>query len=73
MRSGRSWHQSARGASPDDKIPCSPDENFAGVGQLRVALAARDGHAIETLMRRARDARERWLAGEFDRFRDESA
>jgi len=41
--------------------------------QLRDALAAGDGVAIEALMARAREARDKWLAGELDHFRDESA
>ena len=49
------------------------DRHMLHMGRLREALAARDGHAIEALMTRARDARERWLAGEFDSLRDESA
>ncbi len=41
--------------------------------QFRDALAAADGIAIEALMARAREARDKWLAGELDHFRDESA
>jgi prephenate dehydrogenase len=49
------------------------DRYMLHASELRAALVARDGQAIEALMTRARDARERWIAGEFDRFRDESA
>ena len=41
--------------------------------QLRDAVAAGDGEAIDALMHRARDARDRWLAGDLEQFRDESA
>ena len=41
--------------------------------QLRDALAAADGVAIEALMAHARESRDKWLAGELDHFRDESA
>ena len=41
--------------------------------KLRAALHAGDGNAIEALMTRARLARDQWLAGELEHFRDESA
>jgi prephenate dehydrogenase len=41
--------------------------------QLRAAVAAGDAIAIDGLMTRAREARDKWLAGELDHFRDESA
>ena len=56
-----------------DALLVETDRYLLHAGRLRAALAARDGAAIEALMTRARDAREQWLAGEFDRFRDESA
>jgi len=40
---------------------------------LREALANADGTALIELMSRAREARDNWLAGELDHFRDESA
>ncbi len=49
------------------------DRYIAHAQQLRDALAAGDSVAIETLMSRAREARDKWLAGELDHFRDESA
>ncbi len=49
------------------------DRYILHASHLRTALAARDGDTIAALMTRARDAREQWLAGEFDSFRDESA
>jgi prephenate dehydrogenase len=39
---------------------------------LRDALSRRDSAAIEALMRRAQEARNHWLAGQFEHFRDES-
>ena len=39
---------------------------------LREALEASDGVALQNLMARARDARNRWLTGELDGFRDEA-
>ena len=41
--------------------------------KLRDALDAGDAIAIEALMARARRARDQWLAGELEHFRDESA
>ena len=41
--------------------------------QLRNALAAGDAAAVEALMTHARESRNKWLAGELDHFRDESA
>jgi prephenate dehydrogenase len=49
------------------------DRYLVHAKQLRDALAAADGIAIEALMARAREARDKWLAGELDHFRDESA
>jgi prephenate dehydrogenase len=39
---------------------------------LKVAIEASDGEALHGLMARARNARDRWMAGEFDGFRDEA-
>ena len=39
---------------------------------LREALEASDGDALQNLMARARHARDRWMAGELDGFRDEA-
>ncbi len=39
---------------------------------LRGALEASDGEALQSLMARARHARDRWMAGELDGFRDEA-
>ena len=39
---------------------------------LRKILEANDGDALEAMMSRARNARDRWMAGELDKFRDEA-
>ena len=39
---------------------------------LREAIEASDGDALQNLMARARHARDRWMAGELDGFRDEA-
>ena len=49
------------------------DRYFEHAKRMRDAVAAGDGVAIEALMARARKARDNWLAGEIDYFRDESA
>ena len=49
------------------------DRYLAHAKQLRDALASNDGVAIEMLMARAREARDKWLAGELEHFRDETA
>ncbi|MBL0122552.1 MAG: prephenate dehydrogenase/arogenate dehydrogenase family protein [Betaproteobacteria bacterium] len=56
-----------------DAVVAEFDRYLAHAKQLRDALAAGDGAAIEVLMARAREARDKWLAGELDHFRDESA
>lgn len=56
-----------------DALVVEIDRYLVHAKQLRDALAAGDGVAIEALMARAREARDKWLAGEFDHFRDESA
>ncbi len=49
------------------------DRYLQHAGALRDAIAAGDSAAIDALMQRARLAREHWLAGELDHFRDASA
>ena len=44
----------------------------AHIVDLRKALVSADGDALEALMARSRQARDRWLAGDLDGFRDES-
>ena len=39
---------------------------------LRKILEANDGDALEAMMSRAKNARDRWMAGELDKFRGES-
>ena len=39
---------------------------------LRKILEANDGDALEAMMSRAKHARDRWMAGELDKFRDEA-
>ena len=42
------------------------------IALLKKALEAGDGDALESLMARAKHARDRWMAGELDDFRDEA-
>ena len=42
------------------------------VATLKAALVSSDGDALESLMTRAKHARDRWMAGELDGFRDEA-
>lgn len=49
------------------------DRYLRHAGELRDAIAAGDSVKINTLMQRAQQAREHWLAGELEHFRDESA
>ena len=42
------------------------------IDALKKALEASDGNALESLMARAKHARDRWMAGELDDFRDEA-
>ena len=44
----------------------------ASIANLKAALASSDGDALESLMMRAKHARERWMAGELDGFQDEA-
>ena len=44
----------------------------AHIIDVRKALESNNGEALEMLMARARQARDRWLAGELDGFRDEA-
>ena len=39
---------------------------------LRKILEANDGDELEAMMSRAKDARDRWMAGDLDKFRDEA-
>jgi prephenate dehydrogenase len=49
------------------------DRFLRHAADLRAAIAAGDGAAIDALMQRAQLARAHWLAGELGHFRDESA
>lgn len=49
------------------------DRYLDRVGTLRSALAQQDGEQLVQLMQRAQRAREHWLSGQFEHFRDESA
>jgi len=49
------------------------DRYLAHAKSLRDAIAAGDAAGIETLMSQAREARNRWLAGQLDYFNDEAA
>jgi prephenate dehydrogenase len=49
------------------------DAYIAKTQQLRTLIANADAAELERLMQRAREARAKWLAGEWDGFRDESA
>lgn len=44
----------------------------ARLAELTAALASNDGDALEAMMARAKHARDRWMAGELDGFRDEA-
>ncbi len=44
----------------------------ASLANLKAALASSDGDALESLMTRAKHARDRWMAGELDGFQDEA-
>lgn len=48
------------------------DAYEAHIVELRKALESSDGDALEALMARAKHARDRWMAGELDGFRDEA-
>lgn len=45
----------------------------AKLAEIRLAIEAGDGDALFALMQRARDAREKWMAGELEGFRDDAA
>jgi prephenate dehydrogenase len=49
------------------------DAYLAKTQHLRTLIANADAAELEHLMKRAREARAKWLAGELDGFRDESA
>ncbi len=56
-----------------DALVAEFDRYLAHSLQLRDAIAAGDGAAIEALMARSQAARNNWLAGELDQFRDEAS
>lgn len=56
-----------------DGLVAELDRFLEHAKQLRDALAAGDGARVEALMARAREARDQWLAGDLDNFRDQSA
>lgn len=45
----------------------------AKLAEIRLAIEAGDGDVLFALMQRARDAREKWMAGELEGFRDDAA
>jgi prephenate dehydrogenase len=56
-----------------DALLTEMDAYIAKTQQLRTLIANADAAELEHLMQRAREARAKWLAGELDGFRDESA
>ncbi len=56
-----------------DALLTEMDAYIAKTQQLRTLIANRDAAELEHLMQRAREARAKWLAGELNGFRDESA
>lgn len=56
-----------------DALLTEMDAYLAKTQQLRTLIANADATELEQLMQRAREARGKWLAGELDGFRDESA
>ena len=56
-----------------DALLAEMDAYLAKTQQLRTLIANADAAELERLMQRAREARAKWLAGELDGFRDESA
>jgi prephenate dehydrogenase len=56
-----------------DALLTEMDAYIAKTQQLRTLIANADAAELEQLMQRAREARAKWLAGELDGFRDESA
>jgi prephenate dehydrogenase len=56
-----------------DALLTEMDAYIAKTQQLRTLVANADAAELEQLMQRAREARAKWLAGELDGFRDESA
>ncbi len=56
-----------------DAIVADFDRYLQHAQQLRDAIAAADESGIEALMQRAKLARDRWLAGELEDFRDEAS
>ena len=49
------------------------DRYLAHATALRDAVAMADGARIESLMSHAREARDQWVAGQFDYFNDDAA
>jgi prephenate dehydrogenase len=56
-----------------DALLTEMDAYIAKTQQLRTMIANADAAELEQLMQRAREARAKWLAGDLDGFRDESA
>lgn len=56
-----------------DALLTEMDAYIVKAQQLRTLIANRDAAELEQLMQRAKEARAKWLAGELDGFRDESA
>jgi prephenate dehydrogenase len=56
-----------------DALLTEMDAYIVKTQQLRTLIANADAAELEHLMQRAREARAKWLAGELDGFRDESA
>jgi prephenate dehydrogenase len=48
------------------------DAYLAKTNELREALDKNDASALFQLMKRAQDAREQWLSGQFDQFNDDA-
>ena len=56
-----------------DALLCELGAYEAHIVELKRALESGDGDILEAMMARAKHARERWMAGELDGFRDETA
>ena len=56
-----------------DALLCELGAYEAHIVELKRALESGDGDVLEAMMARAKHARERWMAGELDGFRDETA
>lgn len=55
-----------------EALLCELTAYEAHIAALRKALASGDGEALAALMARAKKARDRWMAGQLDGFRDEA-